>query len=343
MKKNRIGMTPKELDFSIADQFFRQKKKPAEIAINLGITREAIYPAIQRLRDRHAIHYLPPLDRTTKETLAKRYRLSEDSLTVVDLNLDPGREYFAAVVAELALRRIKQVGQSRADGVGVGLGPGGATRDVARVLGNLMKSDADTPQLRLVTISSACPATCPEVSPTAFLNFFPHSVVKQRIGLFAEPIVSADAFAELRTRPGVREAFQAKPDIDVVISAMGNAADEHDLLQMLMREFGEDVQALEKQRWVGNVMYRPYNAKGPIHEQGREQRAVTLFELEDFVQMSKTRNKHVILIARSCGGCPKSKAASLRPLLERPELRLWSDLIMDVKTASELTGSPAPK
>jgi DNA-binding transcriptional regulator LsrR (DeoR family) len=214
--------------------------------------------------------------------------------------------------------------------------------EVARHLGNLMKSDPETPQLRLVIISSACPATCPEYSSTAFLNLFPSSAVQERIGLFAEPIVAANTFARLATRPGVREAFEAKSKIDVVITSMGDAEDEHDLLTRLMKQAEEDMRALKRHRWVGNVMYRPYNDNGPIHEQDREQRAVTLFELEDFVQMSHTRNKHVILLARACGMCGKTKARSLRPLLANEKLRVWSQIVMDVKSANDLTGSPQP-
>lgn len=272
----------------------------------------------------------------------KRYRLNEDALTVVDVNDDKHGEHFAAVVADLALRAIKQVGQSRRGPVGLGLGPGRGTLEVARHLGNLMKSDPATPQLRLVIISSACPATCPEYSSTAFLNLFPDSAVRERIGLFAEPIVAANTFKRLATRPVVREAFEAKSKIDVVITSMGDAEDEHDLLTTLMKQAGEDVQALKRHRGVGNVMYRPYNEQGPIHEQGQEQRAVTLFELEDFVQMSHTRDKHVILLARACGMCGKTKGRSLPPLLENDKLRVWSHLIMDVKTANELTSRPEP-
>lgn len=340
--KRSSKMTPDELTFAIADLFFREKKKLSDIAKTLGITREAIYPAIQQLRDLNAIHYLPPLKQTTAEQLIKQYQLHQDALTVVDVNDDQHGEHFAAVVADFALRAIKQVGQSRREPVGLGLGPGRGTLEVARHLGKLMRSDPETQQLRLVTISSACPATCPEYASVAFLNLFPSSAVAERIGLFAEPIIAANTFKRLATRPGVREAFEAKPKIDVVITSMGNAEDEHDLLTTLMKQAGEDVRALNRHHWVGNVMYRPYNDSGPIHEQGSEQRAVTLFELEDFVQMSHTRDKHVILLARTCGMCGKTKARSLRPLLANDKLRVWSHIVMDVKTASDLTSSPQP-
>ena len=71
-------------------------------------------------------------------------------------------------------------------------------------------------------------------------------------------------------------------------------------------------------------------------------RAVTLFELEDFVRMADSKNKHVVLIARQCGVCGRTRAAALRPLLTTPRLRVWSDLVMDEATARDLL-SDAPE
>ena len=71
-------------------------------------------------------------------------------------------------------------------------------------------------------------------------------------------------------------------------------------------------------------------------------RAVTLFELDDFVRMANAKNKHVVLIARQCGLCGKTRAAALRPLLTSPRLRVWSELVMDEATARDLV-SNAPE
>ena len=63
---------------------------------------------------------------------------------------------------------------------------------------------------------------------------------------------------------------------------------------------------------------------------------MTLFELDDFVRMADSRNKHVVLIARQCGLCGTTRAAALRPLLTSPRLRVWSHLVMDEATARDL-------
>ena len=84
------------------------------------------------------------------------------------------------------------------------------------------------------------------------------------------------------------------------------------------------------------MQYRPYSATEPIIENPKEMRTVTLFELDDFAKMADSKNKHVVLIARQCGLCGKTRAAALLPLLTSRRLRVWSDLVMDEATARDL-------
>jgi hypothetical protein len=117
---------------------------------------------------------------------------------------------------------------------------------------------------------------------------------------------------------------------------MGDFTDDHDLLGMFLARTGADVRALRDRGWIGSVQYRPYSATEPIKEERKEMRAVTLFELDDFVRMADSKNKHVVLLARQCGLCGNTRAAALRPLLTSPRLRVWSDLVMDEATARDL-------
>jgi hypothetical protein len=84
------------------------------------------------------------------------------------------------------------------------------------------------------------------------------------------------------------------------------------------------------------VQYRPYTAKGPVKEKPSDLRAVTLYELEDLVRLAGQKNKHVILMARQCGICGRTRAEALRPLLTNPELKVFSSLVLDAATAREL-------
>ena len=59
-------------------------------------------------------------------------------------------------------------------------------------------------------------------------------------------------------------------------------------------------------------------------------------ELEDLVRIAGQKNKHVILIARQCGMCERTRAEALRPLLTNPNLKVFSTLVMDAATAKGL-------
>ena len=59
-------------------------------------------------------------------------------------------------------------------------------------------------------------------------------------------------------------------------------------------------------------------------------------DLEDLVRIAGQKNKHVILIARQCGMCERTRAEALRPLLTNPSLKGFSTLVMDAATAREL-------
>jgi hypothetical protein len=78
--------------------------------------------------------------------------------------------------------------------------------------------------------------------------------------------------------PEDKEAFATKDDIDVIVTAMGDFEDPHDLLALFLKDAGRDLKTLRQRGWLGNVQYRPITADGPAPEQPDDLRAVTVFE-----------------------------------------------------------------
>ena len=76
------------------------------------------------------------------------------------------------------------------------------------------------------------------------------------------------------------------------------------------------------------MQYRPYSATGPVKEKPSDLRAVTLFELEDLARIAGQKNKHVILIARQCGACGRTRAEALQPLLTNASLKVFSTQVL---------------
>jgi len=76
--------------------------------------------------------------------------------------------------------------------------------------------------------------------------------------------------------------------------------------------------------------------QGPDEGEAERLAAVTLYGLEDLVRVAGQKNKHVILMARQCAICGRSRAQALLPLLTNPQLRVFSSLVLDGVTAREL-------
>lgn len=192
------------------------------------------------------------------------------------------------------------------------------------------------PRVQLHAIGAGAPFDQPEYSSTSFFNLLPKQVVAKRFGLFCETLSRADDFVELALRPDFQQAYQLRAQISLVCTSMGDLADEHDIFRTFLMRSNVDVNDLRRRGWIGSVQYRPYDVDGPIIEKGKAWRAVTLFELDDFVRLSAMKGKHVLLVARQCGLCGRTRAAALLPLMRNPKLRVFSDIVMDSATAQEL-------
>jgi hypothetical protein len=329
------------------------------------LNRPNVYRLIRQARARGFIQLVPPLDKSMPEELGKRFAHSKDSFTVVSTLGQSASEQVSAQAARVVLDLLKKVvtdvRKKENKIVSIGLGPGRGTLDVCRHLGPLLQVDSSDLRLRLVAISAGAPALQPEIASSSFFNLFPSGRVVDRVGFFAETLIACSEFKNIQERPGISEAFREKQtnNIDVVITSMGDLADREDLLGAFLEQartsnlkINETLRSFLEKRasliaknqdtrrmkeLIASVQYRPYNEMGPIDERKDKQelRACTLFELEDFVKMVE-RGQHVILIARQCGACGMTRARALRPLLTRPDLKVWSHIVMDLASAKDL-------
>jgi len=322
------GLTPAAIAEQVNREFPRQRT----------LTREAIYPLISAAVRRGFIKLVPPVSQQLADRVRAKYpHLGTSILRVVETAGPHDNAKVAAVAAELALDHLGEIVKATRNPVaGLGLGPGRSTLDFCRAFGGLLAGHPEPVKLRLVAISAGCPANAPEYASISFFNLFPKHLVESTVGLFAETLVPLKAFPQIKQQTGVKEAFAARDTIDVVVTSMGDVQDAHDLLCMFLEQSGQDLRRLQAGGWVGNVQYRPYTAKGPVKEKPTDLRAVTLFELEDLARVAVQKNKHVILIARQCGICGRTRAEALLPLLTNPSLKVFSTLVMDAATAREL-------
>ena len=317
---------------AIAEQVNREFPRQREL------TREAVYPLIGEAVQRGFLKLVPPVNQQLADKVSAKYpNLATSALRVVETAGPHDNAKVAVVAAELALDYLGEIMKAKKGPVvGIGLGPGRATLDFCGAFRDLLRGYPEPVKLRLVAISAGCPANVPEYASISFFNLFPPHLVESKVGLFAETLVPQKAFRDIQQRAGVKEAFAARESIDIVVTSMGDVQDVDDLLSMFLQQSGEDLGRLRAGGWVGNVQYRPYSLRGPVKEKPGELRAVTLFELEDLVRIAGQKNKQVILMARQCGICARTRAEALRPLLTNAELKVFSTLVLDAATAREL-------
>lgn len=334
----------KALIYRVCELFFKEDKKVSEIAVRINqefgchLKRESIYPLLAQGREHGFVRLVPPLDEQMPALLAERFHHDPNSVKVVDLCGTSAADTVAMQTAEVVLSLVKRVLCAGRKSVALGLGPGRATLEVCRDMANLMRADPELPNgcLRLHAITGGGPAKHPEFAPISFFNLFPTRFVAECNGLFSETLVTVQEFKRLIKRADISQAFEQRKEIDVVVTSRGAVDDEHDLYTTLLNAEKVTLGNLKAKRWLGNVQYRPYTAEGPAVEGPNDLRAVTLFELSDFVEMAQRRDKHVVLIARSCSKCHNPQAEALRPLLTVPELKVWSHLVMDVAVAQAI-------
>jgi DNA-binding transcriptional regulator LsrR (DeoR family) len=312
------------------------KKVNKELHPNPALTREGIYPALRRARDHGFIKLDPPIEETLGKSIEAKYNCP-NQVRVVDTAHQRASASVADAAADLTMKLMKELALNQGSAVGLGLGPGRATLDFSKRLSNLLRTDKEPPDIGLYAISAGCPARSPEYAPTSCFSFFPTRGVVERVGMFAELVVPAGQLKSIKGRPGVKEVFEAreKEKIQIIVSSMGDFDDVDDLLRQFLLDAGLTLPQLKRSKWIGNVQYRPFTAEGPVVEKNGY-RAVTLYELDDLKEFASKKGRHVILMARQCALCGKTRAKSLRPLLTVPKLRVFSELVLDSATAREL-------
>jgi DNA-binding transcriptional regulator LsrR (DeoR family) len=312
-------------------QWLREEHEPAA-------KRENIYPLLREARKRGYLSILPPPDGYLQQRICDRFDLEKERVEVLRVRGDTARDYVANAAAERIVQLIHEVGEAK-DRVRIGLGGGGTIMRVARALAPRLRSEGALPKLGLHALSSGFDVANPWTAPVSFLAYFDQAAPDiEYVGLFASAVVEVEEYEHVKTLPGVEESFRKASQIDIVVTSLASASDKHGELNRFMN-LGErgngNVKELKKYGWVGDVSYRPYSKTGPITTASGI-RAVSLFELEDLVELTHKPNKHVLLVAAPCGTCNEPKAEALRPLLKESSLRLWSHLLMDLTTAQDL-------
>ena len=303
----------------------------------MRISREDVYAAILEARRRDLFRIAPPSHESLQAALCKRFGRKREHIEVVATQ-SRHPEHVGTAAADVTFDLIRKVAAQRNGGrVHLGFGGGWTTRVVAYQLALTMQTKLDVPPLGLRAVSSGFAADHAHTAPVTFFGFF-EGVSRdiREVGMFGPPYVRDREYPATIARVGVKEAFDEKGKIDIVMTSLAAGTDPHSGLRRVAVAAEEEgpLDKLEARRWVGDVQNLPYSATEPIQRVGH--RAVTLFELEELREMAKRRNKHVVLVSPPCPTCGRTRAKALLPLLTQEALAVWTHLVTDVPTAREL-------
>jgi DNA-binding transcriptional regulator LsrR (DeoR family) len=312
-----------------------------EAGIKLHISREQIYVILGEARNRGLFRIVPRAHDELRKELCARYSIPLDRVQVVstDSHVAENVVYEAARLVVAQIFELWPILQSRgAERVHIGLGAGHTTRVASLEIAKLLReSGREIPPLTLHAISSGYNE---RMTPLAFFGFFENIKPEvELVGLFAEPFVAHDEFEEAMKLVGSRRAYNSRYQIDIVVTSLGCFDDVHSSVAEHMKDEGGfnevTTQLLSANGWRGDLHLRPFNQLGPIIED-RGNRAVTLFEISDFVTMARDPSKRVVVVSPPCHVCGLTRAPALQLLLTVQQLKAWTHLVTDVPTAREL-------
>lgn len=299
------------------------------------LSRESVYSQVRLALKKGYIRLSPPLDRELSGAFCSRFGLDPAGTRIVNTPPRGQTDRVSVATAEWVIELAKAVPKRPGKPVALGLGPGRSTLEFSLSFASLMQSDLRVPKLRLFALTAGGRFDRPEVTPVSFFNVFPAERVEGSYGLFAETVLRVKAYKKVREQKSIDELFRKRHEIDIVVTSMGDMKDaRHDLLSQFLEQAGDGERVAAN--YVGNVQYRPYDETGPAPEDDMTYRAFTLFELSELREMAQTKHKHVVLMVRPCGECGRTRARALLPLLQVPELRVFSELVIDTATAREV-------
>jgi len=352
-RRLKIGKIPNKELVKICEEFLEGIRRH-QIAANstsrlqaegfdVKVTRQMVFQLIDEASKRGFFALRPKLEDSLGKKIAALYGHEDkaDRFEVVDAEGRAIYDYVADRAAAVAKRLIGKVAEAKVlNGqekvVHVGLGAGFTTMNFSRFLAHELRAEEDLPKLVFHALTSGFRVEYPGTAPISFFGLFDGLRTEvEYVGLFARPVVAREDYATEINERGAVEAFGRRQEIDIVITSLARADDDHGDLNIFLERNKQDIDQLRADGWVGDVMYRPYSMNGPM---GREAsiKAVTLFELDELHDRNTQLNKYLIIIASPCGQCGKSRAPALVPLLRQQKLAIWSHMVMDLATAKEL-------
>ena len=341
----RAGLDRRELIAAVCQAFC--KGTPAsqirdEVSREFGIadmSREEPYRLLAHAAVSGWLQYRAPLEQALRLRVREAHPWLEDVEVVHTAVADDVAQCAARVLLGMIQRLVLQRRQAE---VHVGFAGGSSMRGLALAFAPLLRQPSTNLPERIVFHSMAAGFDVfdPTMDPNSFFAYFQKDAAMITstafVGLQAPSLVRTSHMAELKELEGIRESYKLAGALDIIVTSASQRSDDHNRLRDYMRKAPAALARLERAGWVGDVMWRPISAEGPI-EIETQIRAMTLKELSELPAFI-ANGKKVLLMLGPCSACHKPKTDLLKVLLAmKPPL--MTHLVVDSRTARPLFGA----
>lgn len=342
-------ITKREIESKVWEHFQNNPSDVREVAesvsaeLNLSdpLNRTEVYPYIRAAALARRIRYIPDIEHGFAHDVEKKFGLA--NVDVVDTAVLDDVAYHAAI------RLFRSITQKAQENEGkdlyIGFSGGYTTKKIVRALADLLSDPSATIPATIVFVALVAgfdPHT-PGNDPNSFFTYLDLPLLQKKIRfllMHAAPFIEPSQRDRALRLPGVAQAAEAVPKLDIIVTSIADSNHEHGMLRQYYSflEKSEPQAAgimadLNKQLWCGDCLWLPIGEEcGPIdmaHYPFQPFSIVNLVDFPGYIRAGKIIN----LVVGPCGGhpgCSHLKSHILDVVLRH---KLVSHLVMDSRTA----------
>jgi len=244
----------------------------------------------------------------------------------------------AHLVIDLIKRQARENAQRE---IHIGFSGGHTVRRLFRILALLLSEPSSLlpPKIVFHALVAGFATAAPGTDPTSFFSYLADrgnpNLDTSFVLFHAPPIVPPGQLDDLLNLPAIKEARSKVSDVDIFVTSAASFSHDHSQLKEYYATYSPlTVERLSFDGCVGDMLWLPFNGKGPIVTATYPHRAVTLLELDDLPHRLEC-GKKVVLVLGPCAVCGVPKTEVLDAILNFPK-RYISHLVTDARTAQDL-------
>jgi DNA-binding transcriptional regulator LsrR (DeoR family) len=337
---------------SLIVQYFCRGEEPARISEllerdhKIKLRSPRVWGLLAAAAGKGRFRYVPAEETVLREELKQKYPAA--GLNRIEVVGSVVVRDLAFKTAETLLEMLSEHHRNKSE-AHIGFAGGGMLLRVAKSLSELLRDSErikDVPRkLFFHSMVAGWNVDEPGKDPNSFSailagNQFASDFDIHFVGLRAPGVVSADMYRDMQGMVGIKESFDVRDQIDIIVTSAGRWECKHSALYRLYSKYSEPtIVELEQAGCVGDLMWCPFNSQGQISALKTQPtiQAFTLMQIDELHDFICKRGKHVLLVLGPCSSCGEPKTRVFQTIANlAPTRRYATHLVCDCRTANRL-------